>query len=91
MLNVCSLPLLHADQPQSSLDVNGMAGFAMVGPGSFLILSNLTVMGFAMPDAYEYGPGTPYKLAGTGSGVYPTLNIAPGGTVSREGVWHSSV
>ena len=72
-----------ADQPGTSLNVNGLAGFAMVDTSSTLIFSKLTIMGFALPEDYTYGPGTPYKLAGTGSGVWPTISLAPGGTVSR--------
>jgi hypothetical protein len=57
-----------------------------VGPGALLVFSNLSLRGFAPPTAYQYTPGAPHRLLGSGLGIWPTVGLAPNATVSwRKG------
>ena len=85
-----------ADLTNATLDVKGMSSMFLVGPGTVLVFSNLNLKGFAKLTDYQYSPGSPYRLLGTGLGIWPTVDLAPNGTVSSRLLcvnpwYHSSI
>ena len=74
---------IRADSSGSVLNANGLANVFLVGAGRTLTFRNLILKGFAKADAYRYDPvAAPYQLAGSGLGVWPTVDLAPNSTVS---------
>jgi hypothetical protein len=77
--------LAPADILDASLNVNSIASMFQVGPGTTLAFSNIRLRGFALPAAYQYTPGAPYRLLGSSFGLWPTVGLAPNATVSGLG------
>jgi hypothetical protein len=81
---------LPVDIPGIVFDANGLANVFLVGDGRALTFRNLTMKGFALPDAYRYDAlAAPYRLAGAGLGFWPTVDLAPGSRVSSKQVEHT--
>lgn len=78
------VPPAGASQESSRPELNfdGMPNLMLVEPGGVLELANLLLSDIALVGSYAYTPSQPYINQGTGYGLFPSIALAPAGTVS---------
>jgi hypothetical protein len=70
--------------PALALDVTTQPGLFLVAAGGVLTLSNINIRNLARRDDYAWSASQPYLSVGVGTGLWPTLLMAPNSTVSAS-------
>jgi hypothetical protein len=61
-----------------------MPSAILVEQGGFLLFNNVRVADLASTTDYTYSASQPYVNQGVGYGLFPTITLAPRGTVSAK-------
>lgn len=78
----------------SELNFSHISGAILVQQHGLLRFVNITLADIAPFTSYQYGPAQPYRNAGLGWGLWPTITLAPGGQVRiglMDDVGHASL
>jgi hypothetical protein len=73
-----------SEDRRPELNFSGMPGAILVEKGGFLLFNNVRIAELASTTDYQYSDSQPYVNQGVGYGLFPTIGVAPGGTVSAD-------
>jgi hypothetical protein len=76
--------VFNGSQPRPQLDFDFMPSTFFIKPGAVLSFDNIMLSNIAPTYAYEYSPSAPWRNAGVGYPLWPSVILDNNGTVSQE-------
>jgi hypothetical protein len=78
--------VFDGSQPRPQLDFDSMPATFLVKPGGVLSFDNVMLSNIAPTFAYKYTPWAPWRNAGVGYALWPSIILSENGTVGQSRV-----
>jgi hypothetical protein len=75
--------------PRPQLDFSAMPTTFKVKPGGVLSFDNIMISNIAPTFAYNYNPFAPWRNAGVGYPLWPSIVLSENGTVRQAWLWYA--